>query len=664
MIGLGIDTGGTCTDAVIYDLAENTVLASAKSLTTKEDLKEGICNVLEKLPRDLLLSCGTLALSTTLATNACVEGKWGKGRLILIGLDRKTLEAEYRKYGYDTLDDIYLLECRLTPSPDSCTEPDWEAFRRDMETFAGGCSCISIVQLFAREHHGRHEHQAARILREIYSGPVILGHSLFPDRNILRRGAGALLNARLIPVIYEFLGAIRSSLKSYGLDLPLLIMRSDGSLMSSDYTSLHPVETLLCGPAASVTGARNLAPMTRAVVVDMGGTTTDVSIISDGKARQIEGGIQIGDWKTFVKGLYVDTFALGGDTEVTFDPAGKLMLGTQRILPISQLASRYPETLLRLRSLKDEDFPSSAPGYEFFLLVKQPDDPSALSDTERAVCTALENGPLSRRDLASAVSRDIYTLKTDRLEQQGILLKAGLTPTDIMHIRGDFCQFDREAASLAAASASRITGLTEEEICETVYTFVIKRLYCGLVRILLHTEQGFFKDSGPDAQITRLIEQSFEDAVSGKETVFSCMFSTRAVLVGIGAPTRLFLEPAARLLHTSAVIPEHASVANAIGAIVGNVCASASTQIRPDSLMPENLQVIARDETRTFSEYDEACAYARRKAEALAVEALRNRGGKEPFAVTFSSRRQEAAVEGSALFLSETITADAAGKAV
>lgn len=115
MIGLGIDTGGTCTDAVIYDLAQNTVLASAKTPTTKEDLKTGIRNVLDRLPQDLLSSCRTLALSTTLATNACVEGKWGNGRLILIGL----------------------------------------------------------------------------------------------DRNILRRGTGALLNARLIPVIYEFLGAVR-----------------------------------------------------------------------------------------------------------------------------------------------------------------------------------------------------------------------------------------------------------------------------------------------------------------------------------------------------------------------------------------------------------------------------------------------------------------------
>lgn len=175
MIGLGIDTGGTCTDAVIYDLAQNTVLASAKTPTTKEDLKTGIRNVLDRLPQNLLSSCRTLALSTTLATNACVEGKWGNGRLILIGLDRNTFESSWHKYGIPASEDIYLLECHLTPTLNNSTEPDWEAFRSDMTEFVKGCDCVSIVQLFAREYHGQHEQQAADIIREIADIPCHTG---------------------------------------------------------------------------------------------------------------------------------------------------------------------------------------------------------------------------------------------------------------------------------------------------------------------------------------------------------------------------------------------------------------------------------------------------------------------------------------------------------
>ena len=113
---------------------------------------------------------------------------------------------------------------------------------------------------------------------------------------------GLFSNARLIPVIYEFLRAVRRVLEEFRLDLPLLIMRSDGHLMSSDYTALHPVETLLCGPAASTMGALSMTGEKRAVVVDMGGTTTDISIIRDGEPLRIEGGIQIAEWKTFVRG--------------------------------------------------------------------------------------------------------------------------------------------------------------------------------------------------------------------------------------------------------------------------------------------------------------------------------------------------------------------------
>ena len=81
MKGIGIDTGGTCTDAVIYDFDSGTVLASAKTLTTHQDLKIGITEVLHLLPEELVRQCKEAALSTTLATNACVENRGGHGKL-------------------------------------------------------------------------------------------------------------------------------------------------------------------------------------------------------------------------------------------------------------------------------------------------------------------------------------------------------------------------------------------------------------------------------------------------------------------------------------------------------------------------------------------------------------------------------------------------------
>ena len=91
MIGIGIDTGGTCTDAVVFDITERCILASAKSQTTHDHLEQGIGNSLDKLPKELLHQASFLALSTTLATNACVENKGGRVFMIFIGVSEKVV---------------------------------------------------------------------------------------------------------------------------------------------------------------------------------------------------------------------------------------------------------------------------------------------------------------------------------------------------------------------------------------------------------------------------------------------------------------------------------------------------------------------------------------------------------------------------------------------
>ena len=86
MIGIGIDTGGTCTDAVIIDTTDHRVLSYGKTLTTKNDLKEGILKALSELDQELVKKARYLSLSTTLATNACVEGKGGRAKLVFFGV--------------------------------------------------------------------------------------------------------------------------------------------------------------------------------------------------------------------------------------------------------------------------------------------------------------------------------------------------------------------------------------------------------------------------------------------------------------------------------------------------------------------------------------------------------------------------------------------------
>ena len=103
MIGIGIDTGGTYTDAVAYDMETKQVLSYGKALTTKERLETGIGAALDTLNPEHVRRAGLVALSTTLATNACVEDKGSRARLLMIGVEPETvsyLEGVYRAYGF------------------------------------------------------------------------------------------------------------------------------------------------------------------------------------------------------------------------------------------------------------------------------------------------------------------------------------------------------------------------------------------------------------------------------------------------------------------------------------------------------------------------------------------------------------------------------------
>ena len=120
MRGIGIDTGGTCTDVVIYDTEQGRVLASAKDQTTRPDLKTGILKALRQIPEALRPQADYVALSTTLATNACVEGKGGRAGLILIGAHPKVVARNGPAYGLPPLSQLCLLPGRAgAPLPSS-----------------------------------------------------------------------------------------------------------------------------------------------------------------------------------------------------------------------------------------------------------------------------------------------------------------------------------------------------------------------------------------------------------------------------------------------------------------------------------------------------------------------------------------------------------------
>ena len=667
MIGIGIDTGGTCTDAVAFDMSQGIILASAKSQTTHDHLEQGIGSSLDKLPEDLLHQASFLALSTTLATNACVENKGGRVFMIFIGVSEKVVRRSYRDYGFESLDDILFVEGNAREN----TEPGWELFEMEIAERLSGYDSVAIAQMNAEENSGAYEQKAAELIRKHSSIPVVCAYHLFHDRNVIQRGASALLNARLLPVIDEFLEAVRCSMRLRNINLPVVIMRSDGSLMNESYARSHPVETLLCGPAASVMGGAYLGHYPKSVIIDMGGTTSDIALVRNDLPVRAEHGIQIGNWRTFVKGLYVDTFGLGGDSEICYHE-NELFLSERRVMPLCILAGQHPE-IFRILDTLDEDYwkGHSKPMYSFYIFQKDIADNPRYSKEEQYLVQLLKQGPLSLAETASALHTDLYKLNLHRLEDEGVILRSGLTPTDMMCIKGDFTLYDAKASRLAVAFLAKSTHHPQEEIPDLVYELVEKKLFKNLVRILLEDRFRKNKQYHYTEEIDLLAEEYFKlsrHASEESEYLIQPLFHSDAVLTGIGAPIHVFLPEVARLLGTSYFVPPEAGVTNALGAVIGDIRAEEIVQIKASYEMNSEEEttsgyyVYGSGQPQIFESYEEAVAYAKQIGESAGRAKALDRGAVEISHVLFREEQQNAMVYGMNMFLGAEIHVEVIGK--
>ena len=588
-IGIGIDTGGTYTDAVAYDFDTRRVLAKRKALTTKEDLTIGIGEAIDALPGECLTHARIIALSTTLATNACVEDKGGRAKLILMGTTKKVLDwiGAEAKYGLKN-EDILCVDTQGSFDGMVVDEPDWDKLLSDEGDWLSDADALSVAEVYAIRNGSVCEKNAKKILEEQYNVPVVLGSELVSGLNVMERGATALLNARLLPVIQEFLEAVESVLTKRGVNIQVMIVRSDGSLMSDKLSRHRPVETILSGPAASVLGGRGLTDCEDCLIVDMGGTTTDISIIKGGIPAMVDNGIRVGRWRTQVKGVFMDTFALGGDNAIRIK-GGRLELCERRVQPLCVAAIKWPGIKDALWQLLDENRTHTHPLHEFLYLVREPKDVSRYNSYEISLCNKLRAGPCMLGNAAKSIGIDIYNLNSERLESEGIIMRFGLTPTDIMHIKGDFSLYDKQASLLAARYFLRCLPRYNDDtdslnaFADEVYDMVKQKLYENIVRVLLADRYPGMCENSLDKQIRFLVSQNWTQRKECGNKQFSDFnITTVASLIGIGAPTHVFLPDVAEALGTNCIIPEHAEVANAVGAVIADISAEAQVEISPN----------------------------------------------------------------------------------
>ncbi|MCL2880776.1 MAG: hydantoinase/oxoprolinase family protein [Treponema sp.] len=662
-IGIGIDTGGTYTDAVIYDFEDRKILGTAKALTTKNDLSIGIIGAIDGLPADLTHKAELISLSTTLATNACVEDRGGRAKLIFFGGDKNVIDEFGTKYGLPPSKDIYIQESYTKFSGEIEREPDWVLFTDQLKSGFEDLDGAGIVEIYAMRNAAVVEKKAKEIFQKIHDIPVVCGHELFSELNCLQRGSSTLLNARLFPVIREFISAIKKALSQRNIDSSIVIVRSDGSLMSESFASLRPVETLLCGPAASAISGTRLSDSPNSIIVDMGGTTTDIAIVRDGVPITAIDGVSIGRWKTYVEGLYIKTFGLGGDSAIHYDDQ-KLYLEQYRVIPLCVAAHKYPvvtENLRKLELRKPSDFL-----YEHYMLIKDISESDRYTVFEKSFCNALKEKPLINTEAAKAVGKDLYTLDVKRLIKDGVVQICGLTATDIMHIKGDFTGYCSEASLLAVKFAAYNLNTTVQKFCDQVYHEVKRLLYLYVVEAMLENRYSVYLKNGVNKDVQRFINDNYEAASKGTtDKLLSVMFRTEYTLVGIGAPIHLFLDDVAKALGARSLIPKHYEVANALGAIMGSICAVHSVEIKPNSDANgiTGYTVFGSGGTKVFMLMADAVEYAVSQATERARAEAVNRGATGNLTVSSNIDRHEAKAKDCAIYMGTTVTARAIGSA-
>lgn len=611
---LGIDTGGTYTDGVLIDLEKSLVIAKAKAFTTRADLTVGINDCLSKIPSKDLQQVKLVVLSTTLATNAIVEGRGCRAGLLLIG---------QRPEGRLPVAKIEIVTGGHNLKGEAMAPLDSNEVRQAIARLKEHVDTLAISG-YLSIRNPEHEEMARRWVREEWDIPVVCAHQLSTALGFYERTVTACLNARLLPVIAELMTAVKLVIREKGINARLMIVRGDGSLMSETIARERPVETILSGPAASIVGAVSLSGVKKAVVLDMGGTTTDIAILENGRPTLNKEGATVGGWRTRVEAADINTFGLGGDSYLQVFRERKLAIGPQRVWPLAVAGEHYPYLAQELAAVDPYREVYDGQATDCWMLIRHPREQNRWSDSEWQVVNALSHGAHTVFTLADILGMNVEMLPLKGLEQEQIIGRISLTPTDVLHALGKFTAWDKQAASIGCRILARYLGIELNEFLDWALHEIEASLQCTILQTLLN-RQGIKvdlkNDIGAKVFLQRVLSHQMENG-------FGVNVQLDYPVVAIGAPSSAYLPVVKDVFHTQVYIPEHAEVANAVGAALGQVVETVRLIIKPGD--KDGFVVHAPFGRVCFLRLDEAEKYALEKAKAIVHEKARLAGISDP----------------------------------
>ena len=657
---LGVDTGGTYTDAVILE-DEERVIAFSKALTTHSDLSLGIGSAIQKAVKQRNTApekISLVSLSTTLATNALVEGQGDRVALVMIGFKDSDLEKHSI---FDALkgDPFLVIEgghnyagfekSRLAKNKLS----KWVSEIKGVSAYAV-CSQFAV-------RNPEHELEAAKIIRKLTDKPVSLSHQISAKLNGPKRALTAVLNARLIALIDLLIVKAEHVIKSLGILAPLMVVRGDGALISAAQAREKPIETILSGPAASIVGARWLTGETEAIISDIGGTTTDIAVLKGGKPAIDPRGASVGPYRTMVEAVAMYTFGLGGDSEVKLGLeglGGDISLGPKRVIPVALAASIEPDLIhqtldSQLKNETPNDFDA-----RFIRRTRASTEP-VLSERDDKVYRRIGEQfyPMSevvksRLDLQSVI----------KLVSVGVAQISAVTPSDASHVLGKSNAWDKEAAIKAIdlfarrrnGSGELLAGSTAQ-MAERIVCQLTEQTSSSILEMAFSEEKVDFGDK-PDALAKHPLTQF---GLAGYSDLIKVNVGISKKIIGLGASAPTYYPAVGAELNCEVILPEYAGVANAIGAVVGKIVMRESGVISSPS---EGKYLVHLDgKPVNFTSETAALKVLEEKLTEKSIQKAKE-AGAENVSVNIDREIKTANIENRSVFVEASVLVEASGR--
>ena len=332
---LGLDVGGTFTDAVIIE--GHRVVSSAKRRTTKDNLMQGIGEALDAV----LASCDTsnieqVTLSTTVVTNTIVEEKEQVVDLYVVTGPGRNVDdifpvSPIYLQGYTDHRGIVVER----------TSSDAVSDIAHMVQERSGTDLAAVSAKFS-VRNPQEELSITEALKERYN-TISNGSLLSGSLNFPRRTISAYFNSAVTPVFTLFKKNVEDALSARNIKAPLHILKADGGSLPMEHMVSRPVETAFTGPAATVLGLSALGAIGNAhtVALDIGGTTTDISLWKQGKPLMTKNGVSIREYPSAVRSFAVTSVGIGGESVVRIVD-GEIMVGPERVGPSAALGGNEP----------------------------------------------------------------------------------------------------------------------------------------------------------------------------------------------------------------------------------------------------------------------------------------------------------------------------------